>query len=253
MDSHTPKVIYLDIETAPSMGYYFDLWKEGNIVSEEKSWYILSYAYKINDGPVKVKGLDDYPLFKINKENDLFLAKDLWALLDSADIVIAHNGDKFDIRKINARLILHGLTPPSHYKTIDTLKAARRYFSFDSNRLDALGKYLGLGAKLPHTGFKLWKDCMSGEPKAWVLMKRYNKQDVVLLEQVYKALRPWMATHPNLNVYDDSIMACPKCRSVNIQRRGFRVTTLSKAQAYQCMDCGGWSKGKPIKSLIEIT
>jgi hypothetical protein len=44
--------------------------------------------------------------------------------MDEADIICAHNGDAFDIKKINSRLITNGFKPPSPFKTIDTLKAA---------------------------------------------------------------------------------------------------------------------------------
>lgn len=248
-----PKIVYLDIENTPSLGYFFDKWKEGNIVDEVAGWYILSYAYKINDGPVKVCALPDYPGYKKNMENDKALMQELWDLLNEADIVVAHNGDRFDIRKINARFIYHGMTPPRPYKTIDTLKVARRYFSFNSNRLNDLGQYLGVGKKLAHTGFALWKGCMSGEMESWNLMKKYNKQDVVLLEEVYMKLRPFMTNHPNLNIYDENQDSCPSCRS-EVQRRGFGYTQLGSYQRYKCKNptCGAWSRGSNIRADLVV-
>ena len=116
-------------------------------------------------------------------DNDFFLVKDLRDLFDEADVLIAHNGDRFDIRKAQARMIRYNMKPPSRYQTIDTLKAARKHFQFDSSRLDALGQYLGLGRKLPTTGFNLWKRTMAGDRKAWAIMKRYNKHDVEILRE----------------------------------------------------------------------
>jgi hypothetical protein len=48
-----------------------------------------------------------------------------------------------------------------------------------------LGHFLGIGRKLNHTGKALWLGCMSGDPKSWKKMRRYNQQDVRLLEAVY--------------------------------------------------------------------
>lgn len=248
----TPKKLYIDIETSPSLGYFFELYKEGNILATTKSWYILSIAWKFEgEKQVKCLGLVDYPRYKKDREDDKDLVEDIWELLNSADIVLAHNGDRFDIKKINARFLKHELTPPSPYKTIDTLKIARNKFAMDSNKLDSIAKYLGVGSKLPHTGFKLWQDCMSGDLKAWDLMKKYNKQDVVLLEHVYEALKPWMTTGPNMNVYMGTTHNCPKCGEDALQRRGEAYTKTQKYQRFQCQECYSWCSGdrEPIMKI----
>jgi uncharacterized protein YprB with RNaseH-like and TPR domain len=164
--------------------------------------------------------------------------------VDGADIIIGHNADKFDIRKSNTRFVFHGLKPPSPYKTIDTLKIARKVFKFDSNKLDELGRYLGLGRKIPHTGFHLWHSCMLGDPKAWKVMKKYNARDITLLEDVYYILRPWATNHPNVNQGE---VGCPKCKATNVQKRGFSYTLLRKKQRFQCGNCHGWFEGPAAK------
>lgn len=235
-----PRVAFIDIETAPSLGYYFDKWKEGNIIATQHEWYMLSFAYKwMGEKRVRTCALPDYPRFQTKKDDDRDLIKDLHRVFDEADILIAHNGDRFDIKKSNARFIEHGLEPPSPYKTIDTLKIAKRHFRFDSNRLDALGQSLSVGRKLAHTGTHLWLGCMHGDPKSWRIMRRYNARDVELLERVYEKLKPWAAGHPNLSIYDDT-PGCPVCRSTNVQNRGFNVARTRKTQRLQCRDCAHW-------------
>lgn len=236
------KIVLVDIETAPSLGWTWGPKWETSIIDFKTDWYLLSFAYKVlGEKKVIVKALNDYSGYKKDKENDKALVSDLWEVFNSADILLGHNADKFDIRKANARFLTHGLPPPSMYKTIDTLKMARRSFNFDSNKLDDLGHYLGLGRKLPHTGFHLWRGCMNGDAKAWSLMKRYNSQDVALLEKVYYALRPWSSTHPNVN--RGQLQSCPKCGSDKVQRRGFEYTLLRQKQRYQCLGCYGWYSG----------
>ena len=128
------------------------------------------------------------------------------------------------------------------------MKIARRYFKFDSNRLDDLGEILDLGRKLHTGGFKTWKGCMSGDTKAWKNMVKYNKQDVVLLEKFYLALRTWMTNHPKINILDEKIDACPSCGSYDIHKRGFTFTATNKYQRTQCKSCGKWSRcRKPEK------
>ena len=235
------KILFLDIETAPSLGWVWAKWQT-NVIDFKSDWYILSIAWKwATDDTVSVLGLDDFPSYKRDPENDKALIKKIWALLDEADIVIAHNGDGFDLPKINTRFLTHKLAPPTPYKTVDTLKIARKVFMFDSNKLDDLGRYLGVGRKLPHTGFHLWKGCMSGDPASWKTMKEYNGHDVELLEKVYYLVRAWDKNHPNVN--QGELDSCPKCGSSKLQKRGFAYTLLRKKQRYQCQNCRGWHEG----------
>ena len=240
------KVLFVDVETAPSLGWAWSKW-ETNIIDFKVAWYMLSFAYKWQgESSIHVAALPDYALFKKDKENDRELVTDLWKLFDEADIVIAHNGDRFDIPKASTRFIAHGLKPPSPFKTIDTCKIARRLFKFDSNKLDDLGRYLGVGRKLPNTGFDLWRRCMVGDLSAWSTMCRYNIQDVALLERVYLKLRAWDTTHPP--VAPGQPETCPKCGSKDIQKEGFAFTAYRKRQRYSCKRCKGWFSG-PAKGL----
>ena len=246
--SQTSKIAFVDIETAPSLGWVWQKY-ETNVIDFKTDWYLLSFAVKwAGEKKVKVYGLCDYPGYDKNREDDSKLVDDLWKVFDEADIVIGHNGDSFDIKKSNSRFLTHKLPPPSPYKTVDTLKIARRAFKFDSNKLDDLGRYLGVGRKLPHTGFHLWKGCMNGDPEAWKLMKKYNAHDVELLEQIYFLMRGWSPTHPNVN---KGQTACPKCGSTKVQRRGFSYTLLRQKQRFQCLSCFGWYEG-PAKVVEKI-
>jgi DNA polymerase III epsilon subunit-like protein len=208
---------------------------------------MLSFAVKWQgERRVRTHALPDYSSFRRDKENDKALVLDFWRVLNEADIVIAHNGDAFDLKKGNARFIQHGLKPPAPYKTIDTLKIARSKFKFDSNRLDDLGNALGVGRKLPHTGKHLWFGCMAGQAAAWRKMRRYNARDVELLERVYEKIKPWATNHPNLNLYSGK-GGCPTCQEPTMQRRGRLATKTTVRQRFQCMSCGSWFAGEIVR------
>ena len=236
------KILYYDIGTAPNLSYVWGQFEQ-NVIEHEREWYLLCVSYRWeHENKTHVTSLVDFPKdYKANPENDYNVVKKLWDLLDEADIVIAHNGDKFDMRKANARFVAHGLGPVSPVKQIDTLKVARRYFMFNSNKLDHLGAHLGLGRKVNTGGFETWAGCMRGDIKFWKLMIKYAKQDVDLLRRVYLKIRPWMTNHPNLNVYSAS-SGCPTCGSSKVQRRGKRRTQTMIYQQYQCMSCLSWSR-----------
>lgn len=245
-----PKILLFDIETSPNLAFVWGKYQQ-DVIEFKEEWYLLSFCAKWLDGETIVKGLIDYPSYKKEPANDRELVTDLWKLFNEADIIIGHNGDKFDIRKSNTRFIEHWLTTPEPYKTIDTLKVAKKYFSFNSNRLDDLGRRLGVGRKVKTGGFELWLGCINGDSKAWDLMKKYNKQDVLLLERIYLKLRPWIQNHPNVAIISSREEACPACRSFNLQRRGFGFTKSGKFPRYQCMDCGKWSQGS-TKQVTDI-
>lgn len=237
------RTLLYDIETAPSLGYYFDLYREGNIVWNAKNWFMLSFSWKwLGESKTHVLALPDFKTYKKDKEDDKELVESLWKLFDEADIVIGHNSNSFDNKKTSARFIYHNLLPPNPFKQIDTKLVAKKYFRFDSNKLNDLGKYLGLGEKIQTGGFELWKDCMNGVDKAWDKMCKYNKQDVVLLEKVYYRMLPYITDHPNLALMNGETIACPNCKGYRLHKRGYYFTQSSKFQKWRCMECGSWHR-----------
>lgn len=236
----------MDIETAPNLAYIWGKYEQDSL-GYVREWYMLTFSAKwLYGANTSVYSLPQYPLYKKQPENDLELVKTLWKLFDEADIIIAHNGNSFDIKKANARFIFHKLPPPSPYRTIDTKLVAKRAFNFNSNKLDDLGKYFGIGQKLQTGGFDLWLGCMKGDKKAWKTMCDYNKQDVVLLEKVYLKMVGWDQAHPNLSFMIGERDSCPNCLGSHMQKRGFTFTNTVKYQRWQCMNCGVWKKS-PIK------
>lgn len=242
------KLLYLDIETAPMKGYIwrmFDMVTNTDMVKSEV--YMLSWAAKWDDSDeIIVKGLCDYPRYKAGTEDDTSLIRDLAGLLDEADFVVAHNGDKFDLKKINTRLILAGGSPVSPYRSIDTMKISKRAFGFSSNKLSWLARHLLGDDKIDTGGFDLWDAVMQGDPEAWKLMLDYNAKDVALLERVYKKIRPWDHLHPNVNLPTSNTgHSCTVCGSKDVRLTGRVVSTGQKGvyAAYRCSDCGHNMRG----------
>ena len=238
-----PRIVLFDIETAPNEILAWNLW-ETDALHTTRPWYVLSFAMKVlGERRVQTFTLADYPNYKKDLANDGALLKDLWKMFDAADIVIAHNGDKFDIKKARARFAIHKMGPPSPVKSIDTLKIARSCFSFGSNKLGDLAQFLKVGRKLPHTGIDMWLGCMAGDTKSWHTMRRYNAHDVELLELVYLELRGWTTNHPKLNHYTRDDEACPTCLSHDTIRRGELLVKGGLKPRIKCKSCGQWFVG----------
>jgi hypothetical protein len=252
-----PKILVIDIETAPLELYAWGIWDVNASLEQIKTdWTILSYAAKWLGKP-KIYYADTGGRGKALVRNDRKLMKGLHALLDEADVVVAQNGKKFDVRKINARLIVHGFSPPSPYRVVDTMLVARKYFAFTSQKLKYTSEILGVPPKDEHEeypGFKLWTACLNDEAAAWKVMKRYNKQDILSTELVYLKTRAWDQQHPNLGTFASAEKhICPHCGSDNvIGRNGWReVKNQGVYKRFQCNDCRGWSRGKIMLNRIE--
>jgi uncharacterized protein YprB with RNaseH-like and TPR domain len=234
------KLLFFDIETAPILAHVWGLFDQNVALNQiHTDWQVLSWS-------AKWLGSDEvmYADQRGNKKlNDKKLLASIWKLLDEADIVCTQNGKKFDVKKLNARFLIHGFQPPSSYKHIDTLVLARKYFGFTSNKLEYLSNTLNKNSKkLTHKqfpGFELWKECMKGNVKAWKEMEAYNKQDVLALEELYHKLIVWDGNSVNFNLYNDEgkTPVC-SCGSYNFNRNGFHYGARGKYQRYRCSKCG---------------
>lgn len=241
--SRKPRILFYDIETSPNLGYTWGKWEQ-NVIQFKDQWQLLSFAYKWQgEKEVFCIGRDDF-----TDKSDGALVRALWKVLNEADVVISHNGDEFDNKKARAKFVEFGLKPPRPSKSIDTKKMAKNNFSFNSNSLNDLGETLGLGKKAETGGFETWLKCMAGDEKAWRKMKRYNKQDVRLLEKVYNRMKIWDQRHPHLGAMGEMTGKCPVCQSTKVQSRGWYYTRCTRRPRRRCMKCGHWSLG-PIKLI----
>ena len=113
---------------------------------------------------------------------------------------------------------------------------------------------MGLGRKVKHGDFEsLWLAVEHGDPKAYKIMKKYNKKDVLLLEDWYLELRPYIANHPSLALIDDRTDACPKCGKGPMIKCGLYYTKVTKTINYRCKACGGYAKQRmSIKTAVHF-
>ena len=242
-----PRILLLDIETAPVLGYVWSLWEQNVGLNQIHSdWYVLSWSAKWRGSPVSEVMYQDQRKAK-NIEDDRTLLKGIWSLLDEADIVITQNGVNFDIKKLNARFILQGFPPPSSFKHIDTKIIASKKFGFTSNKLEYLTEKLCSKYKKQHhkkfAGFELWRECLSGNIEAWKEMEKYNRYDVLSLEELYGVMEPWDGVI-NFNVYTKGNEVTCRCGCKDFEKRGFYYTSNGKFQRYRCTECGAWTRDK---------
>jgi len=205
----------------------------GNILTER---HIISAAYKWL-GETKVHAVSVLDNKNGDLHDDRGVVKALHKVLSKADVIIAHNGDRYDTKFFAGRALAHGLKPLPPIVSIDTLKVSRKHFELNSHRLDYLARYLKVGKKMD-TRSGLWMDALKGDRKAIKQMLAYNKEDVRVLESVFEKLRPYIKT-PITNRGN-----CTNCGSARLHRNGTRRTVAGVYPRFYCKDCGKWYQGK---------
>ena len=234
------------------LAHVWGLWDQNVALNQiHTDWHLLSWSAKwLGDPPSKIMYMDQRSAKNI--EDDSKILKGIWDLLDEADVVITQNGKKFDQKKLNARFILTGMKPPSPFKHIDTFQIAKKHFAFTSNKLEYLSeklcdKYKKLTHQRKFGGFQLWKECIAGNLEAWKEMEKYNKYDVLSLEELYEKLQPW-DNSVNFSVYDEWSNPVCNCGNTKFHKRGYNYSLSGKFQRYQCTSCGKWHSSR--KNLI---
>ena len=226
--------LFFDIETSYITARVWRTgkqWVDAKSITSEKKIICACYKWQYED---KV-----HTLMWDEKQNDKKLLKELSKILGQADEIIAHNGDRFDIKELRTRCLIQGVPMFPKYRTLDTLKKARKYFNFHSNRLDYLGQTLEVGRKLDHEGIDMWIDVQEKKSKkALKKMADYCVQDVILLEDVFNVLMPYIDHNTNFSVLKGgSKWACPECASEKVKLSHTDTTPMGYVKRHMVCKC----------------
>ena len=231
----TPKVIrrlFFDIETSPNIGFFWSPgWKVNltyeNIIHERA---IICICYKWA-GAKTISSLRCD-----TRQNDKAMLKKFLPIMNQADEVVAHNGDRFDITWLRTSCLFHKIPMVPDYISIDTLKLARGRFRFNSNRLDYISKYLGLEGKA-RAPFDLWRRIvLEKDPASMNRLVRYCKRDVALLEQVWDRINTYVPPRSSAAEYASQ---CPECGSEHTIVNKRRRTAAGYIRiSFLCNSCG---------------
>lgn len=227
--------LYIDIESAPNVAHVWGLWNQTVSLSQlRESGRMICFAAKWK-GDERVQFYSEF-----HHGRDVMLGK-AHQLLSEADVVVHYNGKRYDIPALNREFVLAGMKPPAPFQQLDLLTVVRKQFRFPSNKLSYVSESLGIGTKYSHEGHMLWVRCLAGERAAWNEMRKYNKQDVVLLEQLEDRLQGWLAGAPNARLVTPGDDVCPECGGNDLRAEGYSYTQSGVYQRWQCRECGRWS------------
>ena len=231
-----PKVLFLDIESAPLTLQGWGLFNQNfGLEQIKEDWSILSYS-------AKLLGCDEVLYSDVSEKTEDDILTELHFLLDSVDFVVGHNLERFDLPKIRAKMVERGFSPYSPVRTIDTLKICKQEFKFTSNRLAYLTNLLcKRHKKSDHSefaGFSLWSEFLKGNPAAIKTMREYNTLDVTSLEELYLIIAPWSTKAPQFEVYSEDVDMS------DWEKDGYVYTNLGKYDRYKNKLTGQYKRGR---------
>jgi len=230
-----PKRLFYDIETSYNIvkswriGYNLSLQPE-DIIKERA---IITIAYKW-------EGEKDVTVLSWDKGCDKKIIEDFVKVMSEADELVGHNVDRYDTKFIMARALKHNISVLPKYQSTDTLKLAKKHFMLNSNKLDYIAQYLGIGHKTKHRGLEMWDDIiLRNDSKALEEMIEYNVQDVFLTEQVYHKLMEYSlpkVNHASKQTGDKH--TCPQCGSDHAElHKTYISSTGTKTRLMNCLNC----------------
>jgi uncharacterized protein YprB with RNaseH-like and TPR domain len=227
--------LFFDIETSPNIGLFWEAGYKKNIdysnIIKERAIICICWKWE-DDRQVEFVHWD-------SKQSDKTLLEKFIKIANQADELVAHNGDKFDLAWIRTRCLFHEIEMFPTYKSIDTLKVSRSKFKFNSNRLNYIAQFLGIGQKIK-TDYNLWKEIvLNKDKKSLEKMVKYCQQDVKLLEDVYKKLSVHMEVKTHYGViFGQDRGSCPECGSDELVRQGTSVSATGvKKVKFRCKTC----------------
>lgn len=232
------KINVLDIETKPLKSWHWGLFKQFiglNQIVEHGG--LLCFAVKT----IGEEETEFYSEWDLGTDR---LIREAYRVIEESDVLVTYNGDRFDIKRLNSYFIEQGLPKPPPYKSVDLFKENKKNFAFPSGKLDYMAGQIVNDHKTPHQGFQLWLDCMDGDPEAQALMEEYNRQDVLLTENIYLSHLSWWNWQPHMGLFMETEDTCPKCGSDQMQllKAGVVRTAVQSYQLLQCEECLSYAR-----------
>lgn len=239
-----PKILLLDLET-----FGFDF--------KADKGFILCGSYKwLSGGPdAKVHTIVRENISN-NMWNDKTVCRKLGDIVNQADMLVTHNGKRFDVPFLNTRLLKHGLSPMAPVPHFDTCEVIWKRLKM-RGRLESAQKFFGFKHSKTDLNLETWAKAGTGNTVALNYVVKHCEADIRVLEETYLKLRPLGFKHPNVAVLKGDNRVCPICGKHNTsQQRGIRVGQVNSAIRFHCTKdlggCGTWYSGRYQSTGIKV-
>lgn len=229
------KRLFYDIETSFCEGTF---WRPGfnqTILPDQilKHGQIICVSWKWEDDD-EIKNIH----WGLKDQCDKKVLKKFIPELNKANEIVAHNGDRFDIKWLRARAAFHGLDMKPFYRMVDTLKLSKRYFALPSYKLSEVAKYFGLTPKMDPGGLQTWIDIVihkNGD--ALKTMMEYCDGDITTLEEVFHKIRRYTKHSMHHAVQGgQGKYFCPECTGLGMWNKTYTTAAGTTKHYFKCRD-----------------
>lgn len=158
---------------------------------------VLCVCYESSKYPGKIVTLRNDEVSpawrKGRRGDDKEIVRRTCRLIEAHDVVVAHNGVRFDLPFLRTRAMRWGLPALGEPKVVDPLNILWRKHRLRSNRLGALSDILGLSDKKTPLDLSVWADAMlNGSRRAMNLIVEHCVADVRVLSGVLPHVAPFI-------------------------------------------------------------
>lgn len=247
-----PRILFWDLEVAGVQALSAD------------RGFITCFGYKfLGDQKARCLSLNDYPgrerpgLYRGNRfHDDSNLLRAAAPILESAELLVAHFGEKFDRPYFRSRLLRANMRPMTNVRQVDTCLIARHQLKLSSNRLANLADFFQVKTGKMNKGRgwpEWWMGAMVGDPKSIDLMSAYCSQDVQCLEECFLKMRRTIPGKYLVSV-NSGLTSLSPCCGATVQYRGTHWAEKRLYKRFMCNGCGKWSREvKPIPDLGNLS
>ena len=125
--------------------------------------------------------------------NDKATVQLIAAELSKHDVLVAHNGNRFDVPFLRTRLLRWGLPRFPEMKLVDPMLIAFRKLRLRSNGLGNLSDHIGVADRKTPLYLSLWMDAiLNGSRSAMDSIVEHCVADVKVLEGVLELTKPYI-------------------------------------------------------------
>lgn len=125
--------------------------------------------------------------------NDKETVQQIAGVLADHDLLVAHNGNRFDVPFVRTRLLRWGLPRLPELKLVDPMLIAFRKLRLRSNGLGNISDHLGISDRKTPLYLSLWMDAiLNGSRKSMDKIVEHCVADVNVLEGVLNVVKPYI-------------------------------------------------------------
>jgi DNA polymerase elongation subunit (family B) len=237
-----PRLVFFDTERLPPTWWAWESNKPQYLnhsqLLSNGFFSSIQWMHEWESKPSAYSLTDKLKYFRENPACDKHVCIKAAEVIENVDILVAHNGKRFDWKHLKARWLYHEIPVPKKPYIVDTLTEARTS-AFPSNSLAGLSKHLKICEKGTNDAdiITMLTGSMKDRIEHINKQTKYGLKDIQPLKELYYRLLPGMERHPNMSAYT-GLPCCPRCGSQEYQSRG--DTLLSggiKRKSFSCKNC----------------